>query len=110
MNFPKVEASATGEAGSSALKGVQVQNLTPAIAGDLGISPRTTGVVITSVDPSSPAAAADLESGDLIQEVNHKPVRNVAEYARAMAEIHEQQVLLLVKRGATTRFVVVEPQ
>ena len=106
----KIEASATGEAGSSALKGVQVQNLTPAIASDLGISARTTGVVITSVDPSSPAAAADLESGDLIQEVNHKPVRNVAEYDRAIGEIHEQQVLLLVKRGATTRFVVVEPQ
>ncbi|MGB7844179.1 MAG: DegQ family serine endoprotease [Candidatus Acidiferrum sp.] len=105
----KSEASATGEAGGAALQGVQVQNLTSAIANELGISTKITGVVISSVDPSSPAAAAHLESGDVIQEVNHKPVANVHEYDRALAEIHNQPLLLLVNRGGATRFVVVEP-
>jgi serine protease Do len=102
-------ASASGESGAAALRGVQVQNVTPAIARDLGISTSTSGVVITSVDPSSAAAAAGLEQGDVIQEVNRKPVRNVAEYDRALAGIHGQSILLLVTRGQATRYVVVQP-
>ncbi len=102
-------AATNREAGSAALQGVQVQNLTPAIAHNLGIAKTVKGVVITSVDPSSAAAAADLESGDVIQEVNHKPVHNVTEYDRALAETHDQLVLLLVERGTATRYVVVEP-
>jgi serine protease Do len=102
-------ASPSGESGAAALRGVQVQNVTPAIARDLGISTSTSGVVITSVDPSGAAAAAGLEQGDLIQEVNRKPVRNVAEYDQALAGIHGQSILLLVTRGQATRYVVVQP-
>ena len=87
-----------------------MQNLTPAIAQNLGIAANLSGVVIASVDPSSAAAAADLQPGDIIQEVNRKPVRTVAQYERALAETHNQSVLLLVVRGTTTRFVVVQPQ
>jgi serine protease Do len=102
-------ASPSGESGAAALRGVQVQNVTPAIAGDLGISTSTSGVVVTSVDPSGAAAAAGLEQGDVIQEVNRKPVRNVAEYDQALAGIHGQSILLLVTRGQATRYVVVQP-
>jgi len=103
-------AAASPESGTKALQGVEVQNLTPSIARDLGISAGTSGVVVTSVDQSSAAAAADLERGDVIQEVNRKPVRNVAEYDGALSGAHDQSVLLLVKRGSTTRFVVIQPQ
>ena len=103
-------ASNTSETGTKALQGVEVQNLTPAIAHDLGISAGTPGVVVNSVDPSSAAAAADIERGDVIQELNRKPVRNVAEYNAALSGNHDQSVLLLVKRGATTRYVVIESQ
>src|ERR1700739_101018 len=106
----KTEASASAETGSAALQGVQVQNLTPAMANQLGISTKVPGVVITSVDPSSAAAAADLESGDVIQEVNRKPVRNVAEYNRALAGAGNQAILLLVNRAGSARYVVVSPQ
>jgi serine protease Do len=105
----KEEEASTSTGKSSALEGVQVENLTPAIAHQLGVSASVTGVVITSVDPSS-AAAADLESGDVIQEVNRKPVHNIAEYEQAMAGIGKQPVLLLVNRGGNTHFIVVEPQ
>jgi serine protease Do len=105
----KAEAAASGEAGGTALEGVKVQDLTPAVAQELGISRNTRGVVITSVDPASPAAA-DLERGDVIQEVNRKPVHNVREYTQALAEAHGQSILLLVSRGGATRFVVVQPQ
>jgi serine protease Do len=100
-------ASESGESGT-ALQGVQVQNLTPSVARELGISPTTTGVVITSVDSSSAAAVAGLQQGDVIQEVNRKPVTNVAAYNRALAAANHQAVLLLVKRGEATRYVVIE--
>lgn len=105
-------ASATNspEATTKALQGVEVQNLTPSIAHDLGIPTGTPGVVVTSVDSSSAAAASDIERGDIIQEVNRKPVRNVAEYKAALAGTSGQSVLLLVKRGDTTRFVVIQSQ
>jgi serine protease Do len=103
-------AATSEESGATALQGVQVQNLTPAIARDLGISTNTPGVVTTSVDASSAAAAAGLKQGDVVQEVNRKPVHNVAEYNRALAEVHDQSILLLVSRGQASRFVVVQPK
>jgi serine protease Do len=106
----ETQASTGGESGGEGLQGVQAQNLTPEIARDLGISTNASGVVITSVDPASTAAAAGLDRGDVIQEVNRKPVHNMAEYDRAVAALHDESVLLLVSRGTATRFVVVQPK
>jgi serine protease Do len=82
---------------------------TSSIARDLGLSPGTSGVVVSSVDDSSPAAAADLQRGDVIQEVDRKPVHNLAEYHRALGGVHGQPVLLLVSRGDTTRYLMIQP-
>ncbi len=92
------------------LDGVQVENLTLELAGQLGIPPKTAGVVVTSVDSSSAAAAADLERGDVIQEVNRKPVHNVTEFGGALAGTSGKPVLLLVNRGGSTRYLVVQPR
>lgn len=99
-----------GEAAAASLKGIQVQNLTPDVAKQLSLPPGTTGVVVSQVDPSSPAGAAGIQQGDVIQEVNRKPVRNVEQYQQALAGTANQSVLLLVNRGGTTQFVVVQPQ
>jgi serine protease Do len=104
------QASPGTENVMKALQGVQVQNLTPSIARDLGVSAGTPGVVITSVDPSSAAAAAGLARSDIIQEVNRKPIRNVADYDRALSGVHNQSVLLLVSRDSTTRYVVIQAE
>jgi serine protease Do len=106
----KTAASLNEQAVSSALQGVQFQNLTPVIARELDIPADTRGIVVTSVDPSSAAAAAQLKRGDVILEVNRKPVENIEELNRALAATRGQSVLLLIKAGASTHFVVVEPQ
>ena len=103
-------AESGGGSQSAGLQGVQVQNLTPSIARQLNVPATTTGVVITQVEPSSPAASAGLRQGDIIQEVNHKPVHNVAEYSSAMAASSKQPVLLLINRGGSTLFVVISPE
>ncbi len=106
----KEEKASVSTSKSAALQGVQVENLTASIARQLGVASSIKGVVITSVDPSSAAGAADLESGDVIQEVNRKPVHNTQEYEAALTGAGNQAVLLLVNRGGSSRFIVIEPQ
>ena len=108
----KEEKQATGETSGAALEGVQVQDLTSDISQELNLPPGTHGVVVTSVDPSSPAASAQppLNRGDVIQEINHKPINNTSDYQQAMSGADKQPVLLLVNHGGVTGYVVVEPR
>lgn len=99
-----------GESGGGAMQGVQVETLTPDIAQQLNLPAGTRGVVIDSVDSSSPAAAAGLDHGDVIQEVNHHPVNNVEQYKQALSAAGNQPVLLLINHGGITSYVVVETQ
>jgi serine protease Do len=98
------------ESEGSTMKGLKVDNLTSDIANQLNLPLSTKGVVVESVDESSNAAAAGLQRGDVIQEVNRKPVNDVSEFQRATAGIGNHEVLLLVNRGGTTHYVVVQPQ
>jgi serine protease Do len=95
-----------GEKG--ALNGVSVQALTSDLRQQLQLPEGTQGVVITDVDPNSAAAAAGLEQGDIIAQVNRQPVNTVAQFNNAIrAGASRQSTLLLVKRGQGTQFVVV---
>ncbi|MGA2844385.1 MAG: Do family serine endopeptidase [Candidatus Acidiferrales bacterium] len=105
------DKQASGEAtGATLLEGIQVQDLTSDIAQQLSLPAGTRGVVVSSVDPSSPAAASGLSQGDVIQEVNHKSISSTSDYQQAMAGANKQPVLLLVNNRGVTRYVVVEPQ
>jgi len=106
--FPEKEANATpGESNGGGLQGVNVQDLTPDLAQQLNLPAGIHGVVVSDVDPASPAAA-ELQRGDVIQEVNHKPISNVEQYKQAVSAAGDQPVLLLVDRGGVTQYVVVE--
>jgi serine protease Do len=97
-----------GENSGGALEGVEVQEMTPEIAQQLELPAGTRGVVVTSVDPASPAAAAGLDRGAVIEEVNHKPVNNIEQYKHALADAGNRPVLLLVNVGGVTSYVVIE--
>lgn len=99
-----------GQQGSGVMKGVQVETLTAGVAQQLNLPANTSGVVVDSVDPSSNAAAADIQRGDVIQEVNRKPVNNVQEYQQALSAAGNQPVLLLINRQGITSYRVVQPQ
>jgi len=102
---PAVEPGA-----ARALEGVAVANLTPQIRQQLGLSPGTAGVVVTAVEPGSPAAEAGLRRGDVIQEVNRRTVTGVAEFEQAIRQAGRDVVMLLVNRGGNTMFVIIEPR
>ena len=109
-NMEKGPAAQGSAAAGTVLKGVQVENLTSDLALQLGLPSSASGVVVTEIDPSSAAAAAGITRGDVIEEVNRKPVRNVGEYQQAIGAGGNQPVLLLVNRAGTTHYVVIEPQ
>jgi serine protease Do len=110
--LPAQAAQAAGAASkpSAALQGLGVDNLNPQILRQLGLPPATRGVVITGVAQGSAAQDAGLRNGDVIQEVDRKPVRNVDEFTGAVSGLGKQPVLLLVNRGGNTLYVIVEPQ
>ena len=97
------EAATGSEKGENAMEGVQVEALTPEVAEQLGLPIGGRGVVVTQVDPDSPAAEVGIRRGDLIEEVNHKPVNNLQQFRAAVREAGNQPLLLLVNRGGIVR-------
>jgi serine protease Do len=97
-----------GEAPATKDLGMTVQNLTKELARSLGIE-EDSGVIVSEVQPGSPAAMADIREGDLIKEVNRKKVTNVTEFRKALSEgDKEKGILMLVKRGEFSRYVIVK--
>jgi serine protease Do len=90
----------------SSLSGVSVETITPQSAQDLGLPKGLQGVVVTNVDPASRAADAGLQQGDVIQQVNHKPVKNASEFEQALRSSNQEN-LLLVNRQGNTMFLAV---
>lgn len=90
--------------------GIAVDQLTADLAHRLGLPPATKGVVVLDVDPDGPAADAGLRRGDIIQEVNRKPVTSVAELQKALSEAGNRALLLRVNRRGSNIFVPIEPQ
>jgi len=89
---------------TNALEGAQVANLSPEMAEKLGLPSSSKGVVVTDVDPSSKVADSGLHKGDVIQEVNHQPVKSVSEFQSALKK-NGSDPLLLVNRQGRTFFV-----
>jgi len=74
----KEPSQAEGSEKAKPALGLAVQPLTPALAQQLGVSAKQ-GLVVQSVQDGSPAADAGFERGDVIVEVDKKPVKSVAE-------------------------------
>lgn len=90
--------------------GMTVQRLTPQIAESLGLE-KAEGVVVSAVDPGSAADEAGIRRGDVILEVDRKPIRNIDEYKKSLAGVRKGKgVLLLVRRGESTLFLALKPQ
>jgi serine protease Do len=85
--------------------GLTVEQINPEIAENLGLN-LTHGVVITAVAPDSVGDEAGLEPGDIIREIDHKPIRNLSDYKKIMASIaQDKSILFLVQREDNTVFL-----
>ena len=94
-----------GEGERSGRYGMTVEPLTPETAARLNVDRSVKGVVITAVDPASPAAAAGLRTGDVIQQVNGKSVDDAGDVRDALDGNAGKPSVLLVTRGEATIFI-----
>jgi serine protease Do len=95
-----------GSADSGALAGITVQELDAAARSRVRAPPTLRGVLVTQVDPQSPAGAMGLRPFDVIVEVNRVETPNVDAFYKA-ARKAQQRALLLVYRDGFTLFLAI---
>ncbi|MBI3604263.1 MAG: PDZ domain-containing protein, partial [Nitrospirae bacterium] len=90
------------------LGGLVVDEITPAVASQLGLT-STSGVVVAGVEEGSLAEVAGLMTGDVILEVNRHPVTSLPLFQRLVEPIKNKELtLLLVNRQGTFMYVPIE--
>jgi serine protease Do len=110
--MPSGKVASNGNASPKArpLDGVDLDDLNPQALRQLELPPSTQGVLVTGVDPSGPASDAGLHPGDVIQQVNHKPVTSVTQLEKLMPHSGSNALLLTVLRDGSTMFLALEVQ
>ena len=93
--------------GESGKLGLSLQPLTPESAKQLNIPSGTEGMVVTEVDPSGVAAEAGIARGDVIMEINRKPVTSIDAVQSAISSAGDRPILLLISRGGQVVFLTV---
>ncbi len=97
------------EASSGPLASIHVDALTPQVARQLDLPRNVRGVLVTSVDPDS--GAAELQKGDVIEEINQQPVTSVSDYNKIAASLDPSQPQVLsVCRHRVRSFLVLRPR
>ncbi len=85
--------------------GLSLRDLSPAEKARLGVE----GVLVVGVVPGSPADHSGLRPGDIIMRVNNRKIDSVGEFQRVMDSLREmgkEKALLLVRRGASNLYLV----
>ena len=102
--LPKELAKASRDGsgkGEHALAGITVEN-----ARQSGRSKSSSGVVVTDIEPESHAERAGLQKGDVIREINRKPVKDVKDFERLASQLSSRSsVLILFNRGNSAIFL-----
>jgi serine protease Do len=90
--------------------GLAVSELTPDVRQQLHIPSQVHGVAVESVRPASPAEDAGLAPGDVILEVDRKPVASAQQFVdEARANPEGKDLLLLVWSQGGSSYRVVHP-
>ena len=97
------------EAASGPLASIHVGELTPEMARQLDLPANVQGVLVTGVDPDS--GVAELQKGDVIEEINQQPVTSVSDYNEIADSIDPSQPQVLsVCRHRARSFLVLRPR
>jgi len=90
--------------------GLVVQEITPEIAKHLNLKDKR-GVIVTDVQPGSPAQDSDIRSGDIIREIGRRPIRNMDDYKQAMKGVSiKEGIVILINRENATFYVVLREE
>jgi serine protease Do len=89
--------------------GVAVTPLTPDLAERARAPKDTHGLLVEDVNPDGRAAAAGIQAGDIIQEVNRQPVKSIDELKAALRKTSDKPTLILISRQGSSLFLTVKP-
>src|SRR6516225_8407604 len=97
------------EAVSGPLASIHVGELTQEMARQLDLPANAQGVLVTGVDPDS--GIAELQKGDVIEEINQQPITSVSDYDEIAAALDPSQPQVLsVCRHRARSFLVLRPR
>jgi serine protease Do len=85
--------------------GFEVRDPTPDLLARYGLEDKTQGVIVTAVQPVSPADEAGLRPGDVILEAEFNPVDDAADLRDRLEDV--ESAVLLVARGDSTVFTTI---
>jgi serine protease Do len=86
--------------------GMQLQDLNPQVAKELGVK-ADQGAVVVGIQPGSPADNAAIKQGDVILEVNRQPVKSVKDVKDQVAKAGDKDTLLLLVQSEQGKHYVV---
>ena len=111
-NLPENKVAQTdgqsGNAKTEALAGVGVADLDENTRAELNIPAQVQGAVITQVAPDSAAYQAGLRTGDVITELNRKPVKNAEDAVADTEKPAGSQTLVKVWTKGGSRYLTVD--
>jgi len=88
--------------------GMTVNEITPEIARNFGLSQKS-GLIVVQVQPNSPAADAGIRQGDIILEVDQTPIGDITQFNRKLDEYKTgDTILFLVKRQRTALYLTLK--
>ncbi|MBL9188441.1 MAG: Do family serine endopeptidase [Opitutaceae bacterium] len=90
------------------LNGVGVGPITPELRAQLGLPARMTGVIVTAIDPDTPAAKQGLREGDVILEIDRKPLTDVDQAVKLSEEIKGPKFLMRIWRNGAPTFLAID--
>lgn len=100
--FPTTEIDAKA---ASDRYGFVVNNLTHELAQKHGYKEEK-GVVISKIEPGSPAAWAGLRQGALIMAVNQQPINSIDDYNKIISQSEKNKpILFLIKQNGVVQFL-----
>ncbi len=110
MPGERAEAEKSGQAEPAQGKwGLALRDLDSRTAQRAGVAPGQ-GVLVTTVQPGSPAERAGLQPGDILLEVNRTKVGSAAEAQALAQKAPGESLLVLLKRGDASLFAALKQE
>ncbi len=95
---------------AGAFAGMDVRELTPELARRFNLRDDRGGVIVMHVAEGSPAGEAGLQAGDLITEINRKPIAGLRDFQTATSGLAAREpALVLVVRNGRNLYLTIKP-
>ena len=104
MDDEKIQPGLSSEQREEEL-GLEVSEITDDISKEFN-SAETTGVIVLDVAPDSKGEEAGILQGDVIKEINHKPIKNLKGFKKILEEMKSGEMIQIFIKRKNVGFLV----